>query len=93
MARRFTLSHNQLDWRELDGQLAVRNARSGSTHLLEPLASEVLRELLRARAGMTTEDLVARLADENDVREEWLAAIEAVLAEFERLGLAEPQAD
>lgn len=93
MARRFTVSHNELDWRELDGQLAVRNSRSGSTHLLEPLAGEVLRELLRARAGMTTEDLVARLADENDAREEWLAAIEAVLAEFERLGLAEPRPD
>lgn len=93
MTQRFSLPHNALTWRELDGQLVLRDARSGSTHLLEPLASEVLRQLLEAKGGMRVEDLVSRLAGEDDSREEWFAAVEAVVAEFRRLGLVEPQAD
>lgn len=79
--------------RELDGELVVYNAASGGTHLLEPLAGEVLRTLVEADSAMSMSDLVARLrADtvDEDVSE-WSAAIEAALSEFRRLGLAEPE--
>lgn len=88
-----TIPTEELAWRELDGQLVVLNARSGSTHLLEPLAGEVLRSLTEEKAGMTVPELVERLhghAAEEDVAE-WSAAVEAVLSEFQRLGLAEPE--
>jgi hypothetical protein len=73
-----------LIWRELEGELVVRSARTGSTHLLEPLAAAVLRALLEADAGLTVPDLVARLHVEGA-----FAAIDTVLSEFQRLGLAE----
>ncbi|HVC11498.1 MAG TPA: HPr-rel-A system PqqD family peptide chaperone [Burkholderiales bacterium] len=86
-----TIPPDDLIWRELDGELVVRNARTGNTHLLEPLAAEVLRALTEAQAGLTVADLVARLRDDAATEDEWSGAIEAVLTEFERLGLAEPQ--
>jgi PqqD family protein of HPr-rel-A system len=79
--------------RELDGELVVYNDASGSTHLLEPLAGEVLRTLVEAGSGMNIADLVTKLrggAADEDISE-WSAAIEAVLSEFQRLGLAEPE--
>jgi PqqD family protein of HPr-rel-A system len=82
-----------LIWRELDSELVVRNARSGSTHLLEPLAGEVFRTLVEADAPMSVADLVARLREGSDAQDEWFAALEAVLSEFQRLGLVEPEAD
>lgn len=63
-----------LTWRELEGELVVRNARTGSTHLLDPFAAAVLRALIEADP-----DLFERLDRTN---------VEAVLSEFERLGLA-----
>jgi len=88
-----TVPPEDLTWRELDGELVVRNARSGSTHLLEPLAGEVLRALLEAEDGMTISDLVAQLREDTATEgvSEWLAAVESVLSEFQRLGLAEPE--
>jgi len=82
-----------LTWRELDGDVVVRNACSGSTHLLEPLAGRVLRALIDTSNGMTIEDLVARLHPDTapEGRAEGFAAIEAVLSEFQRLGLAEQE--
>ena len=81
-------------WRELDGELVVRNERSGSTHLLDPLASGLLRTLAAADAGVSVADLVARLGggvgDQGPAAS--AAAIEAILDEFQRLGLAEPSA-
>jgi len=86
-----TVPPEALTWRELDGDLVVRNACSGSTHLLEPLAGRVLRALIDTSNGMTIEDLVARLHADAvpEERAEEFAAIEAVLSEFQRLGLAE----
>jgi PqqD family protein of HPr-rel-A system len=73
--------------------VVVRNARSGSTHLLEALAGEVLMALIEAGAGLTVHDLVARFCAEpaSDENAEWPDAIQSVLSEFRRLGLAEPQ--
>jgi hypothetical protein len=42
-----------LQWRELEDELVVRNAATGSTHLLEPMAGKALVALARAPAGMT----------------------------------------
>jgi hypothetical protein len=64
-----------LIWRELDGELVVRNARTGSTHLLDPFAAAVLRALIHADP-----DPFERLDR---------SKVEAVLNEFERLGLVE----
>lgn len=84
---------DDLIWRELDGELVVRNARSGSTHLLGPLAAAVLTTLVEARAGISVPGLVALLRGDTDTRSEseWSSAVEAVLSEFRRLGLAEPE--
>lgn len=79
----------ELIWRELDEELVVRNARTGNTHLLEPLAAEVLRTLLESEAGLSALELVSRLRDGEGTEDEWETSIEAVLSEFERLGLAE----
>ena len=76
--------------RELDGELAVLNGLTGNTHLLEPLAAEVLRTLMMAAGGLTASELVTRLAEAHDTREDWLKSIEAALSEFQRLGLARP---
>jgi PqqD family protein of HPr-rel-A system len=79
-------------WREWDGEFVVRNERSGSSHLLGPLGGRVLQILLRAEAALSNADIVAALADDAaaDAAEQ-CAAIDAILVEFQRLGLAEPQ--
>jgi len=82
-------------WREWDGEFVVRNERSGSTHLLGPLAGSVLQVLLEADDAMSVADIAARLGDPSTAAAagpEDYAAIDAVLSEFKRLGLAEPEA-
>lgn len=79
----------QLARRELDGELVVRNARTGSTHLLEPLAGEILHALIESETRMSIPELVSLLRDEGGTEDEWVRAVEAALSEFERLGLAE----
>lgn len=71
----------------------VHNARSGNTHLLQPLAGEVLRALLEARAPVSISQLVARVRADTAAEDvsQWSAAIEAVLLEFQRLGMAAPE--
>jgi PqqD family protein of HPr-rel-A system len=80
--------------REWDGEFVVRNERSGSSHLLGPLAGSVLQVLLKAEGAMSVADIAACLGDPSaaaaDGPEDY-AAIDAVLSEFKRLGLAEPE--
>ena len=71
-----------LVWRELDGELAVRNAASGSTHLLGALAAEVLQAMIEAHSGLTIGELAARVGKDT-------STVQEVITEFERLGLAE----
>jgi PqqD family protein of HPr-rel-A system len=85
------VSAEALAWREFDGELVVRNARTGSTHLLTPFASAVLRVLLETGGGVSVPDLVARLGEGDGSQSTLFPAIEAVLTEFQRLGLAEPE--
>jgi hypothetical protein len=79
-------------WREWDGEFVVRNERSGSTHLLGPLAGTVLQILLDADDTLSVADIAARLGDPQAAAADpdWCPAINEVLAEFHRLDLAEP---
>ena len=80
-------------WREWNDEFVVRNERSGSTHLLGPLAGEVLRVLLDAAEGLSVADIAACLDDGPKAASDsgLSAAIEEVLSEFKRLGLAESE--
>ena len=80
-------------WREWNGEFVVRNERSGSTHLLGPLAGGVLRALLEAEAVLNVAEIAARLNDPPSAASDPAlhAAIEEVLSDFRRLGLAEPE--
>ncbi|MBA3507296.1 MAG: hypothetical protein H0T80_16155, partial [Betaproteobacteria bacterium] len=64
---------------------------SGSTHLLGPLAGQVMLALVARDAAATVDDLAAALETPAAVQaSDWTASIEDVLSEFERLGLALP---
>jgi len=80
-----------LVWREWDGELVVRNERSGSTHLLGPLASQVLKILAAADRPLSGAEVEDRLAAAGSSRGGALE-VDEVLGEFGRLGLAEPAA-
>jgi PqqD family protein of HPr-rel-A system len=91
-----SLPPESLAWRDFDGEIVVRNARTGSTHHLEALASEVFRALLESQAPLSVADLEALLREGTEVEDngaEWAAPIQEVLTQFERLGLAEARAD
>ena len=74
-----TVSPELLIWRELDGELAVRNAASGNTHLLDPLGASVLRLLLDNNEPMTAAEIAQHFAGD--------AGLDDTMAELERLGL------
>lgn len=78
--------------REWEGEFVVRNERTGSSHLLGPLAGRVLQVLLHANAALCVTDIAAQLSDELAVTDgtDRHAAIDAILSEFHRLGLAQP---
>jgi PqqD family protein of HPr-rel-A system len=73
--------------------MVVRNARTGSTHLLGPFAAEVLRTLIEAGDFLGVEAVLSRLQarfpGDNDA--EWPTAIPEVLSELERLRLVLPE--
>ena len=79
-------------WCEWDGEVVVRNERSGSSHLLGPLAGRVLQILLEADGPLSVGAIAARLDDQQAItaNSDWCAAIDEVLAEFHRLELALP---
>jgi PqqD family protein of HPr-rel-A system len=80
-------------WREWDGEFVVRNERTGSTHLLAPLAGIVLQILVEANGPRSVAELAAALGGHPAATNapDRKAAIDAVLSEFKRLGLAEPE--
>jgi hypothetical protein len=77
-------------WREWNGEFVVRNERSGSTHLLGPLAGQVLKVLAAADRPLSGAEIEGRFAVTTGHSLGAGAEIEAVLSEFGRLGLAEP---
>lgn len=68
---------------EFDGELAVRNAFTGNTHLLDRVAAEVFRRLLDSNGGLTAAELAAGAE---------AALVEELLYDLKRLGLAAPAA-
>jgi PqqD family protein of HPr-rel-A system len=80
-------------WREWDGEFVVRNERSGSSHLLGPLAGSVLQILVETDRALSVADIASELGDSPaEAAPNRYAAIDAVLSEFKRLGLAKPEA-
>jgi PqqD family protein of HPr-rel-A system len=81
-------------WHEWDGEFVVRNERSGSSHLLGPLAGSVLQILVEADGALSVADISDSLGDHlaATAAPDRYAAVDAVLSEFKRLGLAEPEA-
>jgi hypothetical protein len=77
--------------REWDGEFVVRNECSGSTHLLGPLAGRVLQILLEANGALDIAGIAARIGEPGMAGSELDVPIDAVLTEFKRLGLAEPE--
>lgn len=88
------MPHDAIVWREWDGEFVARNERSGSTHMLGPLAGAVLQVLLGAGSALSSAEIVSGLDDQAGASDgtDPCAAIDAVLTEFRRLGLAEPEA-
>ncbi len=80
----------RLSWRAFDDEIVVFNAFSGQTHLLDSLSAAVLEEIERAPA--TRAELAARLAGRFELGDAAALAerLDAVLAEFDRQGLADP---
>ena len=76
--------------REWNGEMVVFNQETGSTHLLDAFAGVVLRRLMAHERGVTVEKLASALAHGQDVGEQQESgqAVNAVLAEFARLGVA-----
>lgn len=81
-----TVPRKLLALRNFHGELVVRNAATGSTHLLQPLAAEVFARLMETRQGLTAKELAGML---NDDEASATAAMEQLLDELKRLGLAE----
>lgn len=76
--------------REWDAEVVVYNDQTGNTHLLDEFAGAVLRELGETDAGMAVGELAIALTGDSAsaAASELTVAIAAVLAEFDRLGLA-----
>lgn len=68
----------------------MRNDLTGSTHLFDSLAAELLHTLVRAENPLSADELAARLAGEGEAPGELSRSIAAILSDFQRLGLAEP---
>ena len=80
-----------LAWRDLDDEVIVRNELTGSTHLLDSLAAEILLTLISANRALSAGELAEALAgSEGETEPELLPSIEATLSQFQRLGIAEP---
>jgi PqqD family protein of HPr-rel-A system len=89
---RWRAAHGALIWREWEGQLVVRNARSGSTHLLSPSGTTVLLALIRAGCGMDVSELALQHFGVKSIDSEEGVGLVAVLEKLEELGLVEPAA-
>jgi hypothetical protein len=82
-----TVSPELISCRELDGELVVRNADTGNTHLLSPLAGEVLRILLEASESMSSAEIAARLRGDEPGDPRLPDAVAEALPKMERQGL------
>ncbi len=81
---------DQLLWRAWDDEFLVYHVPSGDTHLLNPLAADVLRRLQQAPAREA--DLVGHLAgpDQADRTTALTEHVRELLRVFDESGLIEP---
>ena len=77
-------------WREWEGELVVFNDLTGNTHLLNPLAGLVLRRLAESDVARSVAELTESIGQREAIEPDsaLVEAIEAVLIDFERFGLA-----
>jgi len=85
-----------LDWHEWGDEFVVRVAGRGETHLLSPTAGSVLLALLADCSGLTLEDLYAKACEQElgagpTMTPDERNAMRAIVADFERLGMASPR--
>ena len=84
-----------IDWREWGEEFVVRIASRAETHLLSPAAGNVLLALLDGRPTLTLEALYAKAFDDADTGAGTgstmtagdLESLQAIVADFERLGI------
>jgi PqqD family protein of HPr-rel-A system len=80
----------ELLWREWDGEAIVYGKSSGSTHLLNPMAAEVLRIIeTKAKTPLEISHQLASRANVS-VDTEVINKVETLLANLDHLGLIEP---
>ena len=81
---------DSLCWREWAGELVVFNDLSGNTHLLNPLAGLVLMRLAESRAMFSAAELTESIGQSEAMGPDiaLIEAVEAVLTDLERFGLA-----
>lgn len=81
------LAHARLYWQSWEGEHIVYNSASGDTHLLDPVAAQVLQTLQREPMELAT--LMREVADtlDIDLDDELLAYMEAALSELGKLEL------
>ena len=82
-----------IDWHEWGDEFVVRVVGRAETHLLSPAAGSVLLALLDTRSGLTIEGLYAKACqpehgDSPAMTEDERNAMRAIVADFERLGMA-----
>lgn len=75
--------------RHWDDGFLIFNPLNASTHLISASAHVVLQTLHEAAVPLALPELAARLADADQVDEDFLAELGACLQQFEDLGLAE----
>ena len=81
---------DSLCWREWDGEIVVFNDLTGNTHLLNLIAGLVLRRLAESGAEFSAAELTESIGPSEPVEADiaLIEAVEAVLTDFERYGLA-----
>lgn len=80
----------ELLWQSWDSETIVFNALSGQTHLLDALSAATLKEIERDPA--TVDELARRLAERFGIGSDDLPErLAVVCAQFDELGLAEPE--
>ncbi len=81
---------SSLLWRRWNDEYVVHNAGSGDTHLLDLLAGEVLKQLEASSAD--AQELTQRVAAAVELPADVVLVqhIERLLADFDQLGLIDP---
>jgi hypothetical protein len=88
-----------IDWHEWGDEFVVRVASRAETHLLSPSAGSLLLALLDSRSPLTLETLYARACDIGEpgsadtpaMTSDERTSLRAIVADFERLGMASRQ--